>query len=151
MTRIFSTGKYLTDEMVPTLLNNRLQRSMESVIVLLDEMLGLITNCSCEMSDQEPVIVSNFSVLLQLRFPGKVNPEVTRVMVKYLLCEVLIIGPRNTTLINSSSNTILANYLGSLDSSSNRLKIPFCFASIMSIQSWLSTKLTFFTPRPSFT
>ena len=66
MTRIFSAGKYLTDEMVPTLLNNRLQRSMESVIVLLDEMLGLITNCSCEMSDQEPVIVSNFSVLLQL-------------------------------------------------------------------------------------
>ena len=52
--------------MVPTLLDNRLQRSMESVIVLLDEMLGLITNCSCEMSDQESVIVSNFSVLLQL-------------------------------------------------------------------------------------
>ena len=40
--------------------------------------------------------------------------------------------------------------LGSFDCSSKRPNIPFPLASIKSMQSWLSEKEIFFTPRPSF-
>ena len=40
--------------------------------------------------------------------------------------------------------------LGNFDSSSRRLKIPCPLDSIRSIQSWLSTKEIFLTPKPSF-
>ena len=64
---------------------------MESVIILLDEMLGLIADCSSEVTYKEAIIISYFTVFFQLGFSWKVKPEVTGLVVKYLLCEVLII------------------------------------------------------------
>lgn len=66
MTRILPTAEQFTDERVSALLDNCLQRRVKGIVILLNEMLGLIANSSCKVTDQEAVIVSNFTMLLQL-------------------------------------------------------------------------------------
>jgi len=41
---------------------------MQGIIVLFNEMVRLITDSTCEVSDQESVVVTDLAMVLQLRF-----------------------------------------------------------------------------------
>jgi hypothetical protein len=47
---------------------------VQSIVVLLDEVVGLVADRAREMADEEPVLVPDLPVLLQLGLPGQVQP-----------------------------------------------------------------------------
>ena len=53
-------------ELVLALQSHHLQRGVQGVVVLLYEVLGGVANSSGKVTDQEPVLVTDLSVLLQL-------------------------------------------------------------------------------------
>ena len=48
---------------------------MERVIVLLDEVLGLVADSAGKVADQETVLVPDLPVLLQLGLARQVQPK----------------------------------------------------------------------------
>jgi hypothetical protein len=55
-------------------LSEHLQRIVECIVVLLDEVVGLVADRAREVTDEEPVLVPDLPVLLQLGLPGQVQP-----------------------------------------------------------------------------
>ncbi len=52
---------------------------MQCIVVLLDKVVGLVADRAREVADEEPVLVPDLPVLLQLGLPGQVQPARDRI------------------------------------------------------------------------
>ena len=88
---------------------------MQGVVVLLDELGGLVANSSGEVPDEEPVVVPDFSVILQLRFSRQREPEVSRVLAVDGRREVLRTRLRQLRLLVQEAEDPVALALNQVD------------------------------------
>jgi len=92
LARITEGDKQILDEGTGAFLKKGLQRGVEGVVVLLDEVDCLVAHCSSKVSDYETVLVPYLAVLLQLGVAGQGQSKVCGVEVVNLLCEVFVVG-----------------------------------------------------------
>ena len=64
---------------------------MQSVIILLNEILGGVANGSRKMTNQETILIPNFSMFTKFRFSWQRQSKVAPIIVMDSTCEVLTV------------------------------------------------------------
>ena len=103
------------DKLVLALQGHALQRGVEGIIVLLNEVLGCVAHCASEVANEESVLVTYLSMFPELGFPWQSQPEVAPVVVVHGAGEVLAVGLREFGLLVQEAEDPTAPRLDQID------------------------------------